>query len=171
MKFLFSLKPEDDPQVFLLRPVIQEAIVADLLKTGRQDMHQVTPYELCVSQCDRTSGFAWTECPSRKGSFIFSDPDDPAVGDGNLVSVSTQIFDGISETIKSLLDKRAPVLPIKRITEGIPFVGVFKMFTGRRKSQLSITMEMVKMIKIFALKLVAENIDGDKELFTGRSDL
>ena len=47
------LKGKDQFQVFAFSTVIQKAIIPDLLKTGREHMHQITADEFRVIQSDR----------------------------------------------------------------------------------------------------------------------
>ena len=58
--FLAALNTEDQLQVLLFHPVVQETIVTDFLKSGRQDMHQVPADKLLVAQpyyTARAAGF------------------------------------------------------------------------------------------------------------------
>ena len=51
------LKGKDQFQVFAFSTVIQKAIIPDLLKTGREHMHQITADELDVFQSDHPARF------------------------------------------------------------------------------------------------------------------
>lgn len=47
--------------------------------------------------------------PGGKGNLILSEVKDAAVGDGAPVSIAPQMFNGIAEAVKGLLDVRTPV--------------------------------------------------------------
>lgn len=46
------LQGKDQLQVFTFVPVVQEAVIADLLETGRKHVHQIPADEFCIVQCD-----------------------------------------------------------------------------------------------------------------------
>ena len=51
------LKGKDQLQVFAFPTVIQKPIIPDLLKTGREHMHQITADELDVFQSNDPARF------------------------------------------------------------------------------------------------------------------
>ena len=61
---LAVLQPEDQPEVSGLPAVIEETVVTDLLEPGREHMHQVSAYELCVFQ---GNGPSWISRLFRSG--------------------------------------------------------------------------------------------------------
>ena len=46
------LQGKDQLQVFIFVPVVQEAVIADLLETGREYMHQIPADEFRIIQGD-----------------------------------------------------------------------------------------------------------------------
>ena len=114
---LAPLKPEDQLQVPGFHPVIKEAIVADLLETGREHMHQETPDKLFMAEGDLTFWFSRLFPPGTEGDLRFRNGKDPAVGDGDPVGITAKVFDGIAKPVEGLLDVRAPVLFIEGVFE------------------------------------------------------
>ena len=53
------LQGKDQFQVFTFVPVVQEAVIADLLKTGRKYMHQIPADEFRILQCDVPAWLPW----------------------------------------------------------------------------------------------------------------
>ena len=166
-----SLQGKNEFQVFSFHPVVQETIITDLLETGRKHMHQVSPNEFCMSQSDLAPGLAGLFSPGGERDLLFRDGKDTAVGNGDLMGVSSKVFDGISKTIKGFFDVRTPILFIKFIFPVLPFIGILQSFTGGRKIQLIILIESIEQGKVFSFELISENMYRDKK-FTGRlSDL
>ena len=107
------LKGKDQFQVFAFSTVIQKPIIPDLLKTGREHMHQITADELDVFQSDHPARFTGLFPPGRKSDLLFIDRKDTAVGNGNLVGISSEIFHRIAKPMESFFYVRAPFLSIK----------------------------------------------------------
>ena len=103
MEPLVSLQGKDKPQVFRLHPVVQEAVITDLLKTFREYVHQETADKFRVFQRDFPPGFPRLPAPCRESGVRFRDREDPAVGDGGLMGVTAEVFNGIPETVEGFL--------------------------------------------------------------------
>lgn len=117
-----SLQSKNEFQVFSFHPVVQETIITDLLETGRKHMHQVSPNEFCMSQSDLAPGLAGLFSPGRERDLLFRDGKDTSVGNGDLMGVSSKIFDRISKAVKGFFYVRTPVLFIKFIFPVLPFI-------------------------------------------------
>lgn len=83
------------------------------------------------------------------------------------MSVSSQIIDGVAESIESLFDIRTPVFFIQRVYKFIPVIRVPQFFARSGKDKLSFLEKSVQKGKIFALKLIPQDIYRDKKVFTG----
>ncbi len=125
-------------QVFAFAPVIQETVIPDPLETGRQNMHQIPPDELGIIQGNCPARSTGLFPSGRKSDLLFIDREDTAVGYGNLMCISAEIFNGITKPVKGLFDVRAPILFVKAITETGPFIRILQFFAGSREAQLSI---------------------------------
>lgn len=86
-----SLQCEDQFQVFTFSTVVQEPIVADLLKTVEKDMHQIASHEFFMGQSDDPAGFFWLFTSCGKADRILCNRKGAAVGNGNLMGVSSKI--------------------------------------------------------------------------------
>ena len=106
---LMSLQGKDQFQVFCFVPVVEESIIPDFLKTGREHMHQVAPDKFCNSQGNCPARIARPASPCGKDYLFFIIGEDAAVGNGNLMGILPQVFNGIPEAVKCLLDIGAPV--------------------------------------------------------------
>ena len=111
------LQCEDQFQVFAFFAVVQKAIVADFPETGWQYMHQITANEFFMGQSNCSARFSvfFTSCG--EGNLMFCNRQNPAVGDGDLMGVSSEIFNGVSKAVESLFDIRTPCFFIKLIPE------------------------------------------------------
>ena len=127
-------------------------------------MHEVSADEFRISHPDDTSGFPGRLCPGGKDGLFLRDGKDPAVGDGDLVGIAAKVFDGITESVKSLFDIRAPVLFVKAVPESIPFIGVAESFTGPGKGESSFPVQVFQHGKIFSPELIPEDMDREEEL-------
>ena len=166
-----SLQGKNEFQVFSLHPVIQETVITDLLETGWKHMHQEPPDEFCMLQGDLTFRLAGLFAPGREGDLLFRDGKDTAVGNGDLMGVSSKVFDGISKTMKGFFDVRTPILFIKFIFPVLPFMGILQSFTGGGEAQLIILEERIEQGKVFSLELIPEDIYGDEKSTGSPSDL
>lgn len=135
LETLTILEFKDDLEIFVFHPVIQESIITYFLKTGRQHMHKVTADKFRMFQCNLPFWPAWFSGTGRECNRIFCNRKDPAVRDGDLVRVSSQVFDGIAKTIKGFLDVGAPVLFIKGVFPFSPVVWITQHLAGRRKGK------------------------------------
>lgn len=165
-----SLELENQLQVCGLHPVIQEAIVADLLKTARQHMHQVTADKFRLRQSDGPFGVARFPAPGGEGNFRICYRKDSAVGDGDFMCVSPKILDGIAKTVKGFLYVRAPVHGIQAVLEILPFIGIAEGFAGRGKSKPFFPIQGIQHGKIFSPELIPQHRDGDEKVFLGCPD-
>lgn len=120
-------------QISGLIPVVQKAIVPNLLETGWQYMHQITPDEFRMLQGNLTFGFAGRLSSGRKSDRIIENRKDPAVGNGNLMSIASKVFNGIAKAVKGLLNVGAPIHFIKAVFPLFPVIGITQLFTGRRE--------------------------------------
>ena len=107
------MDPEDQIQVSGLHPVIEESIIADLLETGREHMHQEAAGKLSMAESDLPFWIPGFPATCREGDFCFRNGKDPVVGDRNPVGIASQIFDGVTKPVEGLFDIRAPVFPVK----------------------------------------------------------
>lgn len=158
-----SLKGKYQFQISAFVSVVQKPIIPDLLKSGREYMHQIPADEFRVIQSDLPSWLAGFPASGRKSHLLFIHRQDTAVGYGNLMGIPAQIFDGIAKSVESFFYVRAPVLFIKNIPEFSPFIRVLQFFTGRREIQLSVFEERLKACKKFTLEFIPEDLYPDKE--------
>ena len=161
---LLTLNAEDDLQIFRLHTIVQESVVTDPVETGWQHMHEISPDKFRILQSDHTTGFSWPEGSGCEGGLGFRDFDDPAVRDSDLIRVPSQIFDGVSESVKGLFDKRTPVLLVERVPELIPVIGIPEVLAGSRKGKPALLMIRIKEVKILSTELIPKDMDRKKEL-------
>src|SRR5699024_4517366 len=117
---LAALDPKDQLQISGLHPVVEKSIIADLLETGREHMHQEAPDKRFMAEGDlpfRITGFP---AAGRESNLCFRNRKDPVVGDCNPMGIPAQIFDGIAEAVKGFFDVRAPVFFIKAVFQFLP---------------------------------------------------
>lgn len=168
---LMSLQCEDQFQVFTFPTVVQESIVADPLKTVGKDMHQIASHEFFMGQSDDPAGVSWLFTSCGKGDLILRNGTDAAVGNGDLMGVSSKIFNGISKPIESLFDIRTPVFCVKFIPEFRPGVRITEVFTGRRKMDLPFFIKGIQFMQIFSFKFIPEDSDRNKKFICSFPDL
>ncbi len=94
-------------------------------------MHQKPPDKFGVWNRDFTFGITWFYSPCSKSRFYLCDRENSVIGNGNLMGISSQIFDCISETVESFFYERAPVFFIKPVFEIVPLVRITEFFAGR----------------------------------------
>ena len=152
------LKGKDQFQVFAFSTVIQKAIIPDLLKTGREHMHQITADELDVFQSDHPARFTGLFPPGRKSDLLFIGRKDTAVGNGNLVGISSEIFHRIAKSMESFFYVRAPFLSIKEIAEFRPFIGIPEIITGSGKNQAAVFVKRIEPCEKFPLEFIPEEL-------------
>ena len=125
-KPLTSLNTEDHFQVFRSHPVIQEAVITDLLKSGREDMHEKTPDKFLIRQLYHAPRVSLLFCSRGKRDMRFVYIEKAAVGDRDFVRVTPEILNRIAKSIEGFFDKRTPVFLIELIAEIPPLIGVAK---------------------------------------------
>lgn len=157
------LKGKDQLQVFAFPTVIQKPIIPDLLETGWEHMHQVTADEFDVIQSDYPARFPGLFPPGRKSDLLFIDRKDTAVGNSDLMGISSKILNRIAKTIEGLFEIRAPFLSIKEAAELRPFIGIPKTVTGSGKGQAAVFVKRIEPGKKFSLEFIPEDFHGEKE--------
>lgn len=170
LEFLISLKPKDKLQFFLLRTVVQESIVPYFLKARRKHMQKKKANKFFVLKCNGSLRLSGTFPSGRKGSGCFIHGLDTTVGDGNLMRVTPQIFDGVTKTVKSLFDIRAPVLFVKLVLEFFPFIGITQSLAGCRKIKFPGFVIPIQECHILSFKLITEFEYRDKKRSFGFLD-
>ena len=166
-----SLKLKDKLEISGFHTVVQKAIVTNLLESRRQDMQKETAYEFLVFERNLTSLSAGIPASGREGSLCFCHRENPAVGDGNLMSVASKILNSVAEAIKGLFDERAPVLRIETVLELIPGIGIKQFLTGRRKNKPAIVVAVIQQSKKLALEFITQYANGNKEGIPGPPEL
>ena len=109
--------------------------------------------------------------PGRKSDLLFIDRKDTAVGNGDLMGISSEILDRIAKTVERLFDIRAPVLPVKGVFEFLPAAGFLQCPAGGRKNKFLLLVQSIQEGKVLALELIPEYRDRDEEVLFGPSDL
>ena len=120
-------------QVSGLISVIQKAIVPNLLETGWQHMHQITADKFRMIQSNLTFGVTGLLSSGRKSDRIIGNRENPAIGNGNLVGITSKIFNGIAKAVEGFFDVGTPVYFIKSVFPFFPVIGITQLFTGRRE--------------------------------------
>lgn len=166
-KTLVPLNGKYQLQVFALPPIVQKSIITDFLKTMGKYMHQIATDEFRVIQSDAALRVARPFSPGRKDGLLSVNRKYPAVGDGNLVRISSKIRNGVAETIEGLLYVRTPVFLVKAVAEFCPVVRVTQLLAGRGKSDFFAFIKCIKPGKVFAFKLVAQHPNRDKKAAGG----
>ena len=153
----------------MLHLVIQEAVVTNLLKTGRQHVHQITAHKLCMFQSDHSLRIPGPP-PGGESSRIFRKGKYPGIGNGYFMGIAPKVLYGIAKAVKGFLNVGTPVRLIKLI---FPFLSIDRncaVFAGRRKSKGTICVKGGKSCQIFTFELISQNTRGDKKVFGGFSD-
>lgn len=135
LEALMPLECKDQFQFFGLAPVIQKAIVANLLETGWEHMHQVAADEFCMFQGDIPARPTRLTAPGGEDNLLFINRNNAAVGDGDLMGIPAEVFHGIAKSVEGFFDVGTPVLFIKTIAEFRPFIRIPELFTGSGKCQ------------------------------------
>lgn len=130
-------------------------------------MHQVTADKLCMGQGNLPLRVTGLSAPGRESNRILRKGKYPVVGDGNPVGIAPKIFNGISKTVKGLLNVGAPVFFIKLIFPFFPVKGIAQLLTGRGKGKGTAFVKGRKKRHIFALELIPQDCHRNKK-FTGR---
>ena len=136
-EFARPLDTKNQGKILSFKTVTEESIVANFLKTGRQDMHQKSADEFRARNRD---GFLITGfiVASQKGDHAILDAYDSGVGDGNLVSIVSKILNGITIAVESLLDETIPFHGVKFVAEELPHKRIFKGRAGFRETELPV---------------------------------
>lgn len=170
-KALAILKLKDQFEVLRFHAVVQEAVVADLLEATGKHMQKIAPDEFRAVQGDTAFRVAGLFASGGKGNLILREVKDAAVGDGDPVGIAAQIFNGITEAVKGLLDVRTPVFFVKPVLPLIPGGGITQLFAGRGKNKVSVFVKGRELSHKFPLELIPENFNRDKKPAGGFADL
>ena len=164
LKALVSLKLKDQFKFLFPHPIVQEAVITDLLKAGRKHVKKEPPDEFMIVQRDHSFGITRFFAPCPKGSLLPGNGNEPAIGYGDLMGIPSKIFDGVSKSVEGLLDEGAPVNAIKAIPEGIPFCRHREGLYGSGDDKISIRMVFFEPKEILSAELVTQYVDGNEKL-------
>lgn len=167
---LAILQAEDQPEIFIFATVVQETIITNLLKPGRQNMHQVPSNKFFAGDCNCALRVTWLLPTSRESDSVFGNRQNPAVRNCNLVGVSAEIFDCVAETVESFLDVRTPVLLIEGISKALPRFRIFQIAARVGEHELTVFIELVQFRKEFALEHIPKDMHRDEEISFGTVD-
>lgn len=134
---LMSLKAEQDPESLLLDRACQKSEVADLLKAVGKNMHQEPADELIVGESHLLSGIAIFVVAIPEGDGMVRDLQDAGIRDGDTVSVTAKIIDGIAEAVEGLLKVDDPIGAVKIIDETLPVNVMQRIGKGCWKNELA----------------------------------
>lgn len=160
---LVPLDGKDQLKILSFAPVIQKPVVSDLLKTLRKHMGQIAADEFRVWQGDFPPGPAGDTGTCGENHLFFADGKDPAVGNGDLMSIPSQVFERVAKTVEGLFYERAPVLPVKKIKEFFPGIGIAQVFTGG-EGKGTVEIEPPEAVKEFPFKLIPKDPDRNKKV-------
>ena len=90
---LSFLELEDELQIPFLPTIVKETVVADLLKSVGDHMHQKPADKLCVFNGDLSSGISGFFAPGGESGVGIGHLYDPAVGYRDLISITAEVFD------------------------------------------------------------------------------
>ena len=127
-------------------------------------MHKETTYEFLIAQGNYPAGLSWLFCPCTEDYAVIADRYDPAVGDGNLVSITTKVINCITESVEGFFYVRTPVPAVKGVLKRAPAEAAVSTCHGTGDAHLSGRNHLVKMAYELALELVPEDEHGDEEL-------
>lgn len=133
-------------------------------------MHQETSYELFIGDGYNTSGLPRRSRPGGKDSIRFTDGQDPAVGDGDLMRILSKIFDSVAKSVEGLLDIRAPVHPVKSVLKILPPGVCLEAEKGLREREAAFMEQGIKESKEFSFEFIAQDKDRDEEVCGGPAD-
>ena len=83
------------------------------------------------------------------------------------MGITSKIFNGIAETVKSFFDVRAPVFFIKVIFPFLETGGICQVFAGGRKRKGAAFIQAGKAGHKFPFEFIPQDFNRDKELSTG----
>lgn len=133
-------------------------------------MHQVTADKFSVVQCNLSLRFPCFFTTCGEHYCIFRNRENPAVGDGDFMRVSSQVLNRITKAVKGLLDIRTPVLFIKPVFPFLLVIRIAKFFTSGRKGKGTVFIKGREMRQIFPLKFIPQHFRADEKTIAGFSD-
>ena len=136
-ELLMSLKFEEKAKLLFLGAVGKDAVVADLLESPRQHMHEEAANELLVRKGHLLAGITVTVVLVPERDRVICHVRDAAIGNGDSMSVASKIIDGIAASVHGFLDVGAPVSRVELIHERLPAIGRGKLRTRAGDRKLS----------------------------------
>lgn len=170
LEALVPLEGKDQFQVPGLCTVVKETVVADLLEPLWEHMQEEPPDELAAAYGDGAFRVPRFQAPCPKGDFRLRNGKNAAVGDGDLMGIPAQVLDGVTETVKRLLDEGTPVPAVKAVPESLPAGRFPESVTGSREEKGAILIEPVQEGKVLPLELVPQDKDRQEELSPAPAD-
>ena len=123
-----------------LGPIAEKSVMPDSDESVRKDMHEESPDEFFRSEAQggRVSGPVVLD---PEGDGLVRHFQDPAVGDGDVVSVATQIFNDIGSAFEGFLEMWNPFLGVEHGQEVVELGRISEHDLGERDIQLAALVE------------------------------
>lgn len=102
----------DQCHLLTLGPVAEESVMPDSDESVRKDMHEESPDEFFrrEAQSGRVAG---PVVLYPEGDGLVRDLQDPAVGNGDVMGIATQVFNDVGSAFECFLEMRNPFLGIE----------------------------------------------------------
>lgn len=111
------------------------------------------------------SGLTCFVVPCFKGYSMVFHGKDPGIGDGDLVGISSKIFDCVSIPVEGLFDKGTPFFGVKSITKSTPLTIRGKVGARSRNDELTGNVELFQEKHEFPTEFAGHDTNREKEPF------
>ena len=106
-----------------------------------------------------------------KGDGLRGETKDSGVGDGDVVGVSTQVFNDVGRPFESFLEMGNPLLRIERGEKCFKLPGILEHDFRERKDQFPFLVQLFQPLEEFSPKKSGYGFDGKQETCLGRDEL
>ena len=137
-----------------------DAEVADADESLRQDVKQESSDELVCRDGHRSHLVSAGVVPPTEGNAFAIEGDEPVVGDGDTMSVTTEIADDLFRPAEGGLGINNPILPKQRSEERCEVFGVRQMVDRSGAGQPLLVMSAAESGDELSTKNFGESFDG-----------
>ena len=162
-ELLMSLKLEEKAKFLFLGAVGKESVVAYLLESSGQYMHQEAANEFLMSESHLLAGTTVSVVLVPEGDSVISHIQDTAVRDSDTMSVTTEVADGIAISVEGLLDVRTPVSTVQPINKRLPAFRQGKIGARLRNDEPARRAAALERSHELATEHLHRSLDRDEE--------
>ena len=160
----------DYRHLYAFGSITQESVMPDSDEPVWEHIHEKPPDELSRSQGGSGRGAHFVVF-DLGGDGLRGGTKDSGVGDGDVMGVSTQVFNDVGRPFEGFLEMGNPLFRIKCVEKFFELSGILEHDLREGKDQFPLFVQLFQPFEVFSPKKPGYGFDGEMESCLGRDEL